>query len=400
MAEDPAFLWRAAGSQEVWFGLGCLAEFETPEALREALRSVQCLDLNLTPRGFGVVAFDGRPNSGTLWNDFPQKRFVLPSCLVRWSNGAATVLALATEHSQLSTNMRRVTSVLQHPPSDGATYDATLGEQSLFTRDAWRRAVARAQHDIRHEQVKKLVLARQTHIRLPQPLNAAALLEQLANDAAESHLFAYRQRNGGVFLGATPERLFLQQRRQLLVDSLAGTRPRGDNAEEDRRLAQELRHSAKDVLEQRLVTEHVVAQVQTLCDDVVIESAPHVRQLETVQHLSTTVAGTLRDRITLDHILTALHPTPATCGVPVAPAQELIAELEPEPRGLYAGVIGWVDAEQADFAVAIRSGLLNGSELRLFAGAGIMATSDPDAEYDECEWKLLPLRRALQKTLA
>ncbi len=140
--------------------------------------------------------------------------------------------------------------------------------------------------------------------------------------------------------------------------------------------------------------------MQTLCDDVVIESSPHVRKLDTVQHLSTVVAGTLRDRITLDHIFTALHPTPATGGVPVAPAQELIAELEPERRGLYAGVIGWADAENAEFAVAIRSGLLRENELRLFAGAGIMATSDPDAEYDECEWKLLPLRRALMKTLA
>jgi menaquinone-specific isochorismate synthase len=400
LQEDPAFLWREAGREEVWLGLGSLAEYASPEALRVALERVQCPELNVTPRGFGVVAFDPDCKPEALWHDFPAWRFVLPSCLIRWNAGVATVLVMTTEHAELSANVRRVTTMLQRPASGGTIDIGAMEEMSLFSREAWGQAVARVQHHIRHNLVRKAVLARQSVARLPHDVNSATLLEQLSMDAPESDVFAYRQRTGGVFLGATPERLFVQRRRQLTVDSLAGTRPRGTDAAEDQRLADELSHSAKDLLEQRLVTDHVVDQMQTLCEDVVIESAPRVRRLHAVQHLSTTVEGTIRDSVTLDHILSALHPTPATCGVPIASARELIAEIEPEPRGLYAGVIGWVGVEQARFSVGIRSCLVRGNEVRLFAGAGIMADSDADAEFDECEWKLRPLRHALRKMLA
>jgi isochorismate synthase len=281
-------------------------------------------------------------------------------------------------------------------PAHALTHSQELtDERETFSREAWRRAIEMAHRLMQHGDLQKIVLARQTALDFFGEPNPASVLEALAEETHASTVFAYRQRNAGVFLGATPERLFTLNRRHVTVDSLAGTRPRGTGEAEDNRFAEDLAGSEKDLLEQQFVTDHVVLQLQSLCDDVIIESAPRIRKLEAVQHLATIVEGTARDGTTLDQILFALHPTPATCGSPIAIARDLIAEWEPQPRGLYAGTIGWVGAQQAEFVVAIRAGLIRRDKARLFAGAGIVRASDADNEYDECEWKMLPLRRAI-----
>ena len=348
----------------------------------------------MLPRGFGVLAFDSsRPLDG-VWQGFSTQRFVLPKCLVRWKEGTATVLATADSHTDLTPAIRRVTAVIQRPITPLTDLGEPEGMSLPLTRDAWRHAVARIQERIHLGHLQKVVLSRQVVLRFSQALDAAAVLARLAEDAQDSTVFALRQR-AGVFLGATPERLFALRRDQLAVDSMAGTRPRGQSAEDDRRYADELTHSEKERFEQQLVTEHLVQQMQSICDEVVIEPAPRVRRLKTVQHLATVIVGTVRDGVALDQVLDTLHPTPATCGEPILPARDMLAELEPESRGLYAGTIGWVDTESAEFVVTIRSGLLQQNEARLFAGAGIVAGSDADQEYEECEWKMLPVRQAL-----
>jgi menaquinone-specific isochorismate synthase len=272
---------------------------------------------------------------------------------------------------------------------------SSFSERSWFARDQWRPAVRTVQAEIAGGALQKVVLSRQMTLSASLAINPAAVLERLSGDAEDSILFACHHPSGGVFLGATPERLFQLRQNQLTVDSLAGTRPRGNNPKEDARLAQELTQSAKDRHEQELVTQHITSSLRPLCEHVRVDGVPRVRKLSTVQHLYTSVEAELHEHTTLDDLLHVLHPTPATCGLPVAPARELIAQLEPEPRGLYAGVIGWIGVEDAEFAVTIRSGLIQGNTARLFGGAGIVADSDPDAEFDECEWKMEPLRRAL-----
>ena len=394
-AENSVLCWRdTTGS--VWFALGQHAEFDSPLRLQDAVKRVQCIDSDMAPRGFGIVAFDAAQSLATPWHRFPARRFVLPECLVRWQEGKATILVMSTSHDPLVPLMRRVTTMLTHPAYNHSLSSDILDEQELFSREDWRRAVSISQAHIRREQLQKIVLARHTELRFADEVNPIAVLESLSEANHDSAVFAYRLRGAGVFLGATPERLFTLRRGHVAADSMAGTRPRGTETEEDRRLADDLSHSEKDRLEQRLVTNHVVQQMQTICEDVIVESAPRVRKLNTVQHLATVVEGIVREETTLDDILSALHPTPATCGAPIETARQLIAELEPQTRGLYAGAIGWVEAERAEFAVAIRSGLIQGNTARIFGGAGIVAASDADAEYDECEWKMLPLRRALR----
>jgi isochorismate synthase EntC len=122
-----------------------------------------------------------------------------------------------------------------------------------------------------------------------------------------------------------------------------------------------------------------------------------VARLSTVAHLATTIRARLRDpSVSALDVATLLHPTPAVAGVPCEAALAAIAELEGFDRGLYAGPVGWVDARgDGDWAVALRSATLHGARARLVAGAGIVAGSDPVAEWDETESKLAAMRSAL-----
>ena len=120
-----------------------------------------------------------------------------------------------------------------------------------------------------------------------------------------------------------------------------------------------------------------------------------IRPLANVQHLVTPARGRLRAGVSPDMLLAALHPTPAVCGLPRDAARDWIARLEPAPRGLYAGALGFVDARAAEFAVTIRSAVISGTRAVVFGGAGILEDSDPLEEWNETSWKMRPLLSAL-----
>jgi menaquinone-specific isochorismate synthase len=178
---------------------------------------------------------------------------------------------------------------------------------------------------------------------------------------------------------------------------MAGTVAQGGSPGDDRRLVAAMASSAKEQAEHRLVVDDVRAKLGRLGDRYPEASGPDVVRLSTVAHLATTVRCRLADPATsaLD-VAAVLHPTPAVAGVPHAAALAAIAELEGFERGLYAGPVGWVDARgDGDWAVALRSATLDGTRARLVAGAGIVAGSDPDREWDETEAKLAAMRSAL-----
>jgi menaquinone-specific isochorismate synthase len=243
--------------------------------------------------------------------------------------------------------------------------------------------------------LRKVVLARCTSVFADEPIRTGAVLAELLAQEGCS-VFALRSGNN-VFLGASPERLFALDGDKLTTESLAGTRGRGRTDREDRKLADALLESEKERREHDIVREFIASHLKTLC--AAHETGePAIRKLATVQHLYTTLRGTLRPGVGPDQVLNALHPTPAVCGDPREAARELIRRLEATPRGYYAGAIGWVDCERAEMAVAIRCGLVKGKRAILFAGAGIVAGSDPDAEWNETEDKMRPSLRALGGT--
>ncbi len=259
-------------------------------------------------------------------------------------------------------------------------------------RGAWTAAVDEALARIGDGRLAKVVLARQVTVDLDRPLDVATVVDRLRHQQPSCFTYA-----AGAYVGASPELLARRRGRQIVSRPMAGTVSQGGSPGEDHRLVAAMASSTKEQTEHRLVVECVRATLAGLCEDLNARERPEVVRLATVAHLATTVEGRLRrpEASALD-VAALLHPTPAVAGVPERAALAAIAELEDFDRGLYAGPVGWVDTRgDGDWAVALRSATLDGTRARLVAGAGIVAGSDPDAEWDETEAKLAAMRTAL-----
>ncbi|MCA9601988.1 MAG: isochorismate synthase, partial [Myxococcales bacterium] len=235
-----------------------------------------------------------------------------------------------------------------------------------------------------------VVLARREIVCAESPFDAVTVLRRLRRSYPECFTFALRHA-GQTFLGGSPERLIAKRGLSVVTEALAGSISVTAENASDR-----LRASQKDLREHASVVRHVVERIESLATDLRFDAAPTVRALPNVLHLVTPIVATLDAPTHVLALVAALHPTPAVGGTPQRAAMEWIRAHEPVSRGWYAGPVGWFDDQgDGEFAVALRSGLLRGDEAWIFAGAGLVRGSDPDAEFDETALKLRPLLGAL-----
>lgn len=249
----------------------------------------------------------------------------------------------------------------------------------------WKKNVEKALTLIRKKELQKIVLGRTCILELDQEPDPFALTASLNDGGA--FLFCLQGAEES-FFGASPERLFCRNHRQILTESLAGTRRRGNHLEEDLLLKKELLLSQKDHSEMIPVQAYIQKNLSPFCSDPIVFSPLSIHETPTVQHLYSSAQATLNPSVGDEEILSSLHPTPALSGVPKEKAQALIAELEPFPRGLYGGIIGWSTLEHSEWIVAIRSCLLRGKKAILYSGTGIVEESDPEKEWEELEHKV------------
>lgn len=228
----------------------------------------------------------------------------------------------------------------------------------------------------------KVVAARHAQFSFAAPLSAAHTLSALAATYGASTRFAFF-RGDSVFLGATPERLIKKRGHAVETEALAGTVRGGDRPGSTRDFGPKEHKEHSPVLAQLL---DVLAPH---CTELVHDPIPQLRAQQHVLHLQSSVRGKLaRDEHVLG-LVAALHPTPAVGGRPTPEALAWIAQHEDFDRGLYAGPVGWVDADgNGSFSVALRSGILRDTHATLFAGAGIVAGSEPSREFDETALKM------------
>ena len=258
-----------------------------------------------------------------------------------------------------------------------------------LTAPEWQRAVATAVQRIRDGELSKVVLARDLDIRV--------ILRRLAGRYPDCYTFACAN-----LVGATPELLIRRQDDDVSSLVLGGTAPRGRDEAEDARLGAALLASAKEREEHEYAVVGVRAVLAARCDQLKIESAPSLRRFANVQHLATWITGRLdAGQAASEHsvlaLADALHYTPAVCGTPAETAMELIRDLEVMDRGRYAGPVGWVDARgNGEWGIALRCAQVDGRRARLFAGCGIVAGSDPEAELAETQAKFAAMQFALE----
>jgi isochorismate synthase len=272
--------------------------------------------------------------------------------------------------------------------------------------EEYAEAVREATRRIKAGGLRKVVLARSIVVAADRELDAKQLLWRLrAVDpdcwtfaAPELALDAGDLLPTGVLVGATPELLVRKEGDVVTATPLAGSAPRFGDPAEDRASAERLLGSSKDREEHGLVVEDVAAVLGPLCDELHHAHEPELLGTANVWHLATPFRGRLRPSVAsaLD-LVAALHPTPAVCGTPREAARAVLAELEPLDRGCYTGPVGWVDANgDGEWAIALRCAEITGTTARVFAGAGIVADSDPEQELDETERKFRALLDALR----
>jgi menaquinone-specific isochorismate synthase len=256
-------------------------------------------------------------------------------------------------------------------------------------------AVRQALRCIADGQLDKIVLARALDVTAAQPFDLLASLQNLRDRYANCYIFSATCGAAQTFIGASPERLVAVDRGQLRTEALAGSAPRGQNATADRQFADQLLRSDKEAHEHQLVIDFITQRLSSLGMQAKL-GTPRLLQLSNIQHRQTPIAATIPATVHLLDAVAALHPTPAVAGLPREIACQHIQHYESFDRSWYAAPIGWVDmAGNGEFAVGIRSALLRGNQARLFAGAGIVAGSDPERELNEVQLKLQALLKAL-----
>jgi menaquinone-specific isochorismate synthase len=267
------------------------------------------------------------------------------------------------------------------------------------SEEAYRTLVALGLQEIARGTFAKVVLCRARRIALPPGASATRAFSFL--DARHTACARFLLAAGAArFIGATPERLVFVRGRRVLTEALAGSLPRRAGLGEGDARA-ELLASTKDRAEHVFVVAALRAALAPVCEGLSIPEEPVVRSLPHVLHLATPIAGTLALRSHALDLAARLHPTPALCGTPKAAARAFILANEAQPRGWYGGAAGWFDTEgDGAFGVAIRSALIAGADAWIYAGAGIVAGSDPERELVETIAKERTMREALDAASA
>lgn len=249
--------------------------------------------------------------------------------------------------------------------------------------------------------LRKVVLARSLLVESGRPILLEGLIDSLRSDPAASvfsvPLPPRAVGHHRVLVGASPELLISKQGRSVVTMPLAGSRSRHPDPAVDRAAAEELQHSEKDRREHAAVVEWILDGLSPHCTRLRLPEGPSLTSTSSMWHLATRITGDLRNPVPSSlELLASIHPTPAVCGLPVAPAREAIRQLEPFDRGFFAGAVGWCNAAgDGEWMLAIRCAEVEGTRARLYAGAGIVTGSDPAEEVRETSAKFQTMLRAL-----
>jgi isochorismate synthase len=239
--------------------------------------------------------------------------------------------------------------------------------------------------------LRKLVLGRLAHFEARDAIDPLSLLRVIDQDLYLA-LFAWDE--GSSFISASPERLFRLEGDQLWTEALAGTRRRGADETENRRLEQDLLQSPKDREEHRIVVEDVLEKLRST--GITPESGDtRIFSYKTLMHLRTEIRGR-NAAASAPELLSLLHPTAALGGFPKARALTWLRQNEPFDRGFFGAPFGVITPEWSEFFVNIRAAQVSERSLRVFSGVGVVPGSRADAEWDELDAKIIPYRNALE----
>lgn len=377
--------WRGPDRSLVGHGVAARVPFDRGDRDRgaaEAQAALGALGAGRAPGDAPLVAF-----AALAFDPDAPGALIVPEVLVdRRPDGSRwlTVLDGSTPDAALA----RLTA-----PTEPAAQPTRHELTSMLAPEVWRDEIVAVVRDrIAAGELDKAVLARELALRTDRPIDIAEVVRRLCATHPAAMVFAVEG-----FVGASPELLVARHGDLVTAHPLAGTAPRRADPEADRRGAADLAASTKDQWEHRIVIEWFLDELLGFTSYVDAEPEPTIISLPNVHHLGTRIEGRLSSPpASVLELVGALHPTPAVGGRPQRAALAVIAETERADRGRYAGPVGWVDsAGDGAFAVGIRSAEIDGTTARLFAGVGVVADSDPEAELAETRAKFGAMMGAL-----
>ncbi len=385
-AEEP-MAWLRRGEGMVAWGVAARCRTSGPDRFADAADWWQQVSGSAAVRdevqapgtglvGFGSFGFADDPGDSVL---------VVPQVVVGTREGRAWMTVIGREEPA-------GTPDLTPQPAPSPPRNVTFADGAM-SGAAWESVVADAVARIGSGELEKVVLARDLVATVDSEVDVRWPLRQLA----ESYQMCWTFHVDRLF-GATPELLVRRERGLVTSRVLAGTIRRTGDEGRDAALAGQLARSSKDLEEHEYAVRSVAESLAPYCSSTNVPEVPFVLHLPNVMHLATDVTGVVHDSdgASVLELAAALHPSAAVGGTPTKVAVELIAEIEGMDRGRYAGPVGWIDAAgDGEFGIALRSAEVDGHQVRLFAGCGIVASSEPESELAEAQAKFLPVRDAL-----
>jgi menaquinone-specific isochorismate synthase len=414
------FFWQNGSDQTLFAGFGIAVQLmawgvrrfqeikrKTEIIFREAIRLANQPDL-AAPRLFGGFAFQDDFTPDNTWAVFHPAHFILPHYQLVKSGERSwlTINAFLPEdddlvdvHSQLHDALiTRLAALYQTRDTvlERPSIRSTVRSSYPMTYESWNDSIDEAISQINKTKLEKVVLSRVCELRSKERIDVCRALSYLNQHFKECTRFLFEPRPYHAFYGATPELLVQTSGFQLRTMALAGSMQRGTDPSEDAAMVHQLLNSEKDRHEHALVLNSIRCRLEPFSDQLEIPEQPEIYTLSYIHHLLTPIKAQLRHSTGVLPLVEALHPTPALGGSPRDLALEFILHAESVPRGWYAGPIGWIDANMdGEFGVGIRSAVAQDRRVWLYAGAGIVADSNPQKEWLETALKFQPMFSAL-----
>ncbi|CAH8205224.1 Isochorismate synthase MenF [Vibrio aestuarianus] len=374
----PKFYWQSRDTREEVVALGQLYTFCEPEPAYTILGAEQ--------RVWGGRSFDGHTDKNKrCMSSF----FFLPQIeLMRLDEQWSIAVNVTTERHRTLAALSKLQMDVSPLRSISSHIECIKHEPN---ENQWQQLVDQVLNGIGDNAFKKVVLARKTTLNLDSPISAAQLLRASSTQNHNSFHFLLALDQKHSFMGSTPERLYARQGNELYTEALAGTIGRGMNASQDMELANWLSQDSKNLNENQYVVDDIVERLTPHSECVEVEQEARLVRLRKVQHLKRSIHAQLKKGINGVQLLSALQPTAAVAGLPRKEAMDFILAHEPFARGWYAGSVGYISHQKAEFCVAIRSALLVDKQVQLFAGAGIVPGSVAEHEWQELDKKMSTL---------
>lgn len=411
------FFWSDSNNDLKIIGLGKEVVFQTDDNAENRFRVIHekwerfkndschihdgsCSDMAAVgPLLFGGFSFNPEEGKAPHWNHFSAGKFFVPTVMLTISSSGVFLTANRWMNGEedAEQTLRKLIESVSYEKETGSLVKQQAKRCTIEEKNTneWMNAVHAATEEIKKKDYDKVVLAREVLATFEENIQLDQVIGTLLQEQKASYIYVVEEGDKS-FISASPERLIKKEGSQVSSSCIAGSINRGQTDEEDERLGQELLSDQKNRMEHQIVVNMIHRAFLANCTEVKKPEKPGLYKTKNIQHLYTPITGTISENASLFDLIYQLHPTPAVGGEPREMALEFIRNKEPMNRGWYAAPVGWLDCkDNGEFIVALRSGLIEHNQARLFAGCGIVEDSDPEKEFAETQIKLRPMLSAL-----